>query len=218
MEFADIADGRRSRGGRPNVLRITVLNRRTLRNPAPSATCDRGKPESVVNCLARKTLCACNTSTGEAPMCLLKSRRWSGEASARCPTREQPRVLRRTFGELFQIDPVRFRGRVAFCVAGPANMNDEGLADAAAANPFRLPRRHPKKRSSGGGPCIPRCRPEAGAAAADRWWGGPHGAEHHSFTGVRTGAPLAFRSTTTNLAGFVSLALRPTTWTSVEPS
>ena len=37
------------------------------------------------------------------------------------------------------------------------------------------------------------------------------GAEHHSFTGVRTGAPLAFRNTTTNLAGSVVLALRPTT-------
>ena len=36
-------------------------------------------------------------------------------------------------------------------------------------------------------------------------------AEHHSFTGVRTGAPLAFSSTTTNLAGSVALALRPTT-------
>ncbi len=37
------------------------------------------------------------------------------------------------------------------------------------------------------------------------------GAEHHSVTGVRTGAPLAFSSTTTNLAGSVLLALRPTT-------
>ena len=34
---------------------------------------------------------------------------------------------------------------------------------------------------------------------------------HHSFTGVRTGAPLAFSSTTMNLAGSVLLALRPTT-------
>ena len=33
----------------------------------------------------------------------------------------------------------------------------------------------------------------------------------YSFTGVRTGAPLAFSSTTTNLAGSVLLALRPTT-------
>ena len=39
----------------------------------------------------------------------------------------------------------------------------------------------------------------------------PHGAEHHSFTGVRMGAALAFSSTTTNLAGSVLLALRPTT-------
>src|SRR5262245_31658798 len=46
-----------------------------------------------------------------------------------------------------------------------------------------------------------------------------HGSEHHwSFTGVRTGAPLAFSSTTTNLAGSVLLALRPTTCTSVGPS
>ena len=36
-------------------------------------------------------------------------------------------------------------------------------------------------------------------------------AEHHSFTGVRMGAPLPFSSTTTNLAGSVLLALRPTT-------
>jgi hypothetical protein len=36
-------------------------------------------------------------------------------------------------------------------------------------------------------------------------------AEHHSFAGVRTGAPLPFSSTTTNLAGPVLLALRPTT-------
>jgi hypothetical protein len=41
--------------------------------------------------------------------------------------------------------------------------------------------------------------------------GGAHGAEHHSFTGVRMGAPLAFSSTTTILAGSVLLALRPTT-------
>jgi hypothetical protein len=42
-----------------------------------------------------------------------------------------------------------------------------------------------------------------------------HGAEHHwSCTGVRMGAPLAFSSTTTNLAGSVLLALRPTTCTS----
>jgi membrane fusion protein, multidrug efflux system len=37
------------------------------------------------------------------------------------------------------------------------------------------------------------------------------GSEHHSFTGVRMGAPLPFSSTTTNLAGSVLLALRPTT-------
>src|SRR5262249_45336730 len=41
--------------------------------------------------------------------------------------------------------------------------------------------------------------------------GGVHGAAHHSFTGVRMGAPLAFSSTTTNLAGSELLALRPTT-------
>jgi hypothetical protein len=33
----------------------------------------------------------------------------------------------------------------------------------------------------------------------------------YSFTGVKMGAPLAFSSTTTNLAGSVVLALRPTT-------
>jgi hypothetical protein len=33
----------------------------------------------------------------------------------------------------------------------------------------------------------------------------------YSFTGVRMGAPLAFRNTTTNLAGAALLALRPTT-------
>ena len=38
-----------------------------------------------------------------------------------------------------------------------------------------------------------------------------HRATHHSCTGVRMGAPLAFSSTTTNLAGAVVLALRPTT-------
>ena len=41
---------------------------------------------------------------------------------------------------------------------------------------------------------------------------------HHSFTGVRMGAALPFSSTTTNLAGSVLLALRPTTWISVGPS
>jgi hypothetical protein len=46
-----------------------------------------------------------------------------------------------------------------------------------------------------------------------------HGAAPHwSCTGVRMGAPLAFSSTTTNLAGSVVLALRPTTCTSVGPS
>jgi len=40
---------------------------------------------------------------------------------------------------------------------------------------------------------------------------GAHGAEHHSFTGVTMGAPLPFSNTTTNLAGSVLLALRPTT-------
>jgi len=44
---------------------------------------------------------------------------------------------------------------------------------------------------------------------------GAAGAWHQCFefssTGVRTGAPLAFSRTTTNLAGFVLLALRPTT-------
>jgi hypothetical protein len=38
------------------------------------------------------------------------------------------------------------------------------------------------------------------------------------FTGTRMGAPLAFTRMTTNLAGAVLLALRPTTWTSSGPS
>src|SRR2546425_9154381 len=49
-------------------------NRRTLPNPAPSAIWVRGRPESVINCLARKTRCTCTTSTGEAPTCRLKRR------------------------------------------------------------------------------------------------------------------------------------------------
>jgi hypothetical protein len=59
---------------------------------------------------------------------------------------------------------------------------------------------------------LPHSRP------CPRWKGpvkggghGAHGAEHYSFTGVRMGAPLPFSSTTTNLAGSVVLALRPTT-------
>src|SRR5215475_3273985 len=48
--------------------------------------------------------------------------------------------------------------------------------------------------------------------------GGAHGAAYHSCTGVRMGAPVAFSSTTTTLAGAVVLALRPTTCTSVGPS
>ena len=38
-----------------------------------------------------------------------------------------------------------------------------------------------------------------------------HGAERHSFTGLKMGAPLAFSSTTTNRAGSVLLTFRPTT-------
>ena len=46
-----------------------------------------------------------------------------------------------------------------------------------------------------------------------------HGAAPHgSGTGVRMGAPVAFSSTTTTLAGAVVLALRPTTCTSLGPS
>jgi len=56
------------------------------------------------------------------------------------------------------------------------------------------------------------------AACSGSVAGGAHGAEPHSCTGVRMGAPLAFSSTTTNLAGAVVLALRPTTCTSVGPS
>lgn len=38
------------------------------------------------------------------------------------------------------------------------------------------------------------------------------------FTGVRTGAPLFLIRNTTNFAGFVLLAFRPTVWTSSGPS
>src|SRR5439155_22817713 len=75
LEAVDPADRRRSRGGRPNVLCTTALNRRTLPNPAPSATWVKGRPESVINCFARKTRCTCTTSTGEAPTCRRKRRR-----------------------------------------------------------------------------------------------------------------------------------------------
>jgi hypothetical protein len=44
----------------------------------------------------------------------------------------------------------------------------------------------------------------------------------HSFwsylAGTSTGAPLSFTKNTTNFAGLVWLALRPTTWTSSGPS
>ena len=52
------------------------------------------------------------------------------------------------------------------------------------------------------------CPEELLATRAGPWRNSRKG---HSFTGVRTGAPLAFSSTTTNLAGAVLLALRPTT-------
>jgi hypothetical protein len=42
-------------------------------------------------------------------------------------------------------------------------MNDEGLADATAANPFRLPRLHPDFRCSGCSSCTPVFR------VADKW-------------------------------------------------
>jgi len=38
------------------------------------------------------------------------------------------------------------------------------------------------------------------------------------FTGTRAGAPLALIRTTRNLAGFVVLTFRPTTWMSMGPS
>jgi hypothetical protein len=37
-------------------------------------------------------------------------------------------------------------------------------------------------------------------------------------TGISTGAPLSFSKKTTNFAGFVLLALRPTVWMSSGPS
>src|SRR3989454_5663166 len=75
LEGVDPADRRRSRGARPNVRCITALNRRTLPNPAPSATWVRGRPESVIDCLARKTRCTCKTAAGDAPTCRRKRRR-----------------------------------------------------------------------------------------------------------------------------------------------
>ena len=96
--------------------------------------------------------------------------------------------------------------KVAGSNPAPATMNDEGLADAAAANPFRLPRLHP-----GIGRAAGDAASRTAAQKPKRLGEGAHGAEHHSFTGVRMGAPLAFSSTTTNLAGSVLLALRPTT-------
>ena len=56
-----------------------------------------------------------------------------------------------------------------------------------------------------------RNRPTADLAQMDCGGHGAHGAEHHSFTGVTMGAPLPFSNTTTNLAGSMLLALRPTT-------
>ncbi len=56
-----------------------------------------------------------------------------------------------------------------------------------------------------------RNRSTADLAQMDCGGHGAHGAEHHSFTGVTMGAPLPFSNTTTNLAGSVLLALRPTT-------
>jgi hypothetical protein len=44
---------------------------------------------------------------------------------------------------LLEIDPEGFIGHVAFCKSSPRNHERRGLADAAAANPFRLPRLHP---------------------------------------------------------------------------
>jgi hypothetical protein len=44
--------------------------------------------------------------------------------------------------------------KVAGSNPAPATMNDEGLADAGAANPFRLPRNHPGSRSAG---LVPAC-------------------------------------------------------------
>src|SRR5207302_5665197 len=68
----------------------------------------------------------------------------------------------------------------------------------------------PKRTSTPPRPAF-RHRPTADLAQTDCGVHGAHGAEHHSFTGVTTGAPLPFSNTTTNLAGSVLLALRPTT-------
>src|SRR6266850_5856016 len=121
----------------------------------------------------------------------ITSRNRTKQEQARCIIRKRGTTDCRT---LFPKDQrVTGHGRVVLItqrslvqIQPPQPCEDKGLADAAAANPFRLPRLHP------------------GIGRA-------HGAEHHSFTGVRMGAPLAFSSITTNLAGSVSLALRPTT-------
>src|SRR5258707_102466 len=48
---------------------------------------------------------------------------------------------------LLEVDPTGFGGCVAFSISRPCNHQRLGLADAAAANPFRLPRNHRKKDS-----------------------------------------------------------------------
>ena len=88
------------------------------------------------------------------------------------------------------------------------------LARSVLGEPRALPRRPANESRQAG---IHRARGAHRARAIHvrrvQLIGGGWGArsEHHSLTGLRIGAPLAFSSTTTNLAGSVLLALRPTT-------
>jgi hypothetical protein len=67
-----------------------------------------------------------------------------------------------------------FIGRFHNSKRTPATMNDEGLADAEAANPFRLPRLHPGSEPTVnfGVPCSTRCdglvRPQVARLCAER--------------------------------------------------
>ena len=84
-------------------------------------------------------------------------------------------------------------------VSAPSALGDIGRA-VAPALVSSGPRTRPFARAHS-------CAQIFGARCVQRSGGAP---EHYSFTGMRTGAPLAFSSTTTNRAGSVLLVLRPT--------
>src|SRR4029077_7805974 len=57
--------------------------------------------------------------------------------------------------------------------------------------------------------------------SSPEWWAIPRTSQRsfrYYFTGTNTGAPLFFTRNTTNFAGLVWLAFRPTIWTSSGPS